>query len=475
MVTERVDLAIIGGGPAGQLAASTAAQEGLRVVLIEQERQVGGECVRRGTIPSKTLRETALALSNFRKRSGGVVEVSLGTDVQLESLMTRKGQVIDAHHAFLAESLAAEGVEVWHGRARFLEPRLLAVLSVGGQTRLVEARGVIIATGSRPRTPPDVPVDHEHVLDSDSVLSMAWLPRSLTVLGSGVIASEYASIFSTLGVQVTMVDRAERPLSFLDDELSAGFVRAFEAQGGRSIGGRRHTRVTWNGVDRVITTLDDGTTIESEKLLCALGRTANVERLDLARAGVSTSTRGLIPVDEALQTSTQGVYAVGDVIGPPSLASSSMEQGRRAVRHFLGQAPGPAPELIPAGVYTIPELSSVGLTEPRPARATAKSTSGEPRSTASRAGRSARPPKGSSSSSATPRAGGCSASTSSGRGPRSSSTWASSRCCRRYRSTSSSTASSTSQPSPRRTGWPRSRSFAHDGRTPAQSRRERSS
>lgn len=363
MVTERVDLAIIGGGPAGQLAASTAAQEGLRVVLIEQERQVGGECVRRGTIPSKTLRETALALSNFRKRSGGVVEVSLGTDVQLESLMTRKGQVIDAHHAFLAESLAAEGVEVWHGRARFLEPRLLAVLSVGGQTRLVEARGVIIATGSRPRTPPDVPVDHEHVLDSDSVLSMAWLPRSLTVLGSGVIASEYASIFSTLGVQVTMVDRAERPLSFLDDELSAGFVRAFEAQGGRSIGGRRHTRVTWNGVDRVITTLDDGTTIESEKLLCALGRTANVERLDLARAGVSTSTRGLIPVDEALQTSTQGVYAVGDVIGPPSLASSSMEQGRRAVRHFLGQAPGPAPELIPAGVYTIPELSSVGLTE----------------------------------------------------------------------------------------------------------------
>jgi NAD(P) transhydrogenase len=363
MVTERVDLAIIGGGPAGQLAASTAAQEGLRVVLIEQERHVGGECVRRGTIPSKTLRETALALSNFRKRSGGVVEVSLGTDVQLDSLMTRKGQVIDAHHAFLAESLAAEGVEVWHGRARFLAQRLLAVMSVGGQTRLVEARGVIIATGSRPRTPPDVPVDHEHVLDSDSVLSMAWLPRSLTVLGSGVIASEYASIFATLGVQVTMIDRADRPLGFLDDELSAGFVRAFETQGGRFLGGRRHTHVAWNGVDRVITTLDDGTTVESEKLLCALGRTANVERLDLARAGVATTTRGLIPVDGALQTGTPGVYAVGDVIGPPSLASSSMEQGRRAVRHFLGQAPGPVPELIPSGVYTIPELSSVGLTE----------------------------------------------------------------------------------------------------------------
>ena len=186
MVTEHVDVAIIGGGPAGQLAATTAAAAGQRTVLIEQEREVGGECVRRGTIPSKTLRETALAVSAFRAKSGGVIEVSLGTDVQLESLMRRKTEVIDAHHAFIADELRICGVEVWHGRARFTSPHELEVVSVAGDKRVLHAKVVLIATGSRPRTPPDVPIDHEHLLDSDSILSMAWLPKSLTVLGSGV-------------------------------------------------------------------------------------------------------------------------------------------------------------------------------------------------------------------------------------------------------------------------------------------------
>ncbi|MDP1915050.1 MAG: Si-specific NAD(P)(+) transhydrogenase [Myxococcales bacterium] len=363
MVTEHVDVAIIGGGPAGQLAATTATAAGQRTVLIEQEPHVGGECVRRGTIPSKTLRETALAVSAFRAKSGGVVEVSLGTDVQLESLMRRKTEVIDAHHAFIADELRICGVEVWHGRARFLSPHELEVVSVAGGKRVLHAKVVLIATGSRPRTPPDVPIDHEHLLDSDSILSMAWLPRSLTVLGSGVIASEYASIFAALGVTVTMIDRAARPVAFLDEELTSAFSAAFSATGSRFVGGRKTLEVSWNGVDAVETRLDDGEVVRSEKLLCALGRVANVEALRLEAAGLSTNARGLIAVDANLRTPVEHIYAVGDVIGPPSLASTSMEQGRRAIRHWLGLPIGPGPELIPAGVYTIPEMSSVGLTE----------------------------------------------------------------------------------------------------------------
>lgn len=363
MVTEQVDAVIIGGGPAGQLAATTASEAGLRTVLVEQERHAGGECVRRGTIPSKTLRETALALSVFKSRTGGVVDVTLGTHVQLESLMTRKAQVIDAHHDFIKAELETSHVEVWHGRARFVGPKELEVTAPRGGQRRLKAKLVVIATGSRPRTPPDVPVDHEHVLDSDSMLSITWLPRSLTVLGSGVIASEYASVFAALGVSVTMIDRAPRPLGFLDDELTSAFVTAFTAAGAEFIGGRKPTSVQWNGVDAVETTLDDGRIIRSEKLLCALGRVANVEGLELSAAGLSTNARGLIEVDSNLQTKVEGLFAVGDVIGPPSLASTSMEQGRRAVRHWLGQPVGPNPELLPAGVYTIPEMSCVGLTE----------------------------------------------------------------------------------------------------------------
>lgn len=363
MVTEAVDVAIIGGGPAGQLAASTAAIAGQRTVLIEQHPNPGGECVRRGTIPSKTLRETALAVAAFKARTGGVVEVSLGTDVQLESLLRRKDQVIDAHHAFIAEELRACGVTVWHGRAHFEGPRALQVVGVDGVTRRLTAKVVVIATGSRPRAPPEIPIDHEHLLDSDSILSMAWLPRSLTVLGSGVIASEYASIFAALGVAVTMIDRAPRPVGFLDEELTQVFLEDFTAAGGRYRGGRKVEGVGWDGVDAVEARLDDGEVVRSEKLLCALGRVAQVSGLKLEAAGLSTNARGLLEVDANLRTKVEGVYAVGDVIGPPSLASASMEQGRRAIRHWLGVPVGPGPELIPAGVYTIPEMSSVGLTE----------------------------------------------------------------------------------------------------------------
>ncbi len=357
------DVIVIGGGPAGHKAAVQAASLGRRVVLVEQERAVGGECVRRGTIPSKTLKETATALLGFQRRSGGVVEVTLAPQTQLESLMVRKDQVIAAHEAFMADELAQAGVERVHGRAKFVGVRQVEVQAIAGTRTTLEAPLVVLATGSRPRTPPEIPVDHEHVLDSDSILSMTWLPKALTVLGAGVIASEYASIFAALGVQVTMIDRGPRPVAFLDDELTMRFVKAFEGRGGRFLGEVQTRSVRFDGVSKVVTTLSDGTVVESEKLLCALGRVANVGGLALEATGLAVNARGLVEVDANCLTKVPGLYAVGDLIGPPSLASSSMEQGRRAVRHACGEPVGPPPELIPAGVYTIPEMSGVGLTE----------------------------------------------------------------------------------------------------------------
>lgn len=359
----KLDVAVIGGGPAGHFAAVTAAEAGKRVVLIEREPAPGGECVLRGTIPSKTLREAALAITSFKRRTGGVVPLELSKELTLSSLLERKREVIEAHQARISASLAAAGVEVWHGQARFRSARTLEVISVTGNARALEAELIVIATGSRPRAPPDVPIDHEAVLDSDSILSMTWLPRTLVVLGAGVIACEYATIFSALGVSVTIVDRGPRPLGFLDDELTSRFVAAFEAGGGMFLGGRTTTAVQWDGANEVEITLDDGRVLRADKVLCAQGRVANVQGLRLEAAGLSTNERGLIPVNERLETKVRGIVAVGDVIGPPSLASTSMEQGRRAIRHWLGQQAGSGPGVIPSGVYTIPELSSVGLTE----------------------------------------------------------------------------------------------------------------
>ncbi len=358
------DVVVLGAGPAGQKAAICAQKSGARALLVDEEQLPGGACVRHGTIPSKTLRETALALTAFRRLSGGVVQVALDSEVSLQSLMSRLDEVIHAHESFIDEQLRRNQVERWHGRARFVSPHQIEVRGVDGIQRRAEGRFVVIATGSRPRNPPEVQVDHEHVLDSDSILSMTYLPKSLAVLGGGVIACEYASIFASLGVEVTVVDRGPRPLGFLDPELTDCFTRALEATGGRFLGGFRPTSVVFDGLSSVTTTLENGATIETEKVLCALGRVANIEALELATAGLLANARGLIEVDDRCRTRVPHIYAAGDVIGPPSLASTSMEQGRRAVCDALGLHATDSATLIPAGVYTIPEISSVGLDEP---------------------------------------------------------------------------------------------------------------
>lgn len=357
------DLVVIGAGPAGQKAAVQGAKAGRRVLVIDREPSMGGACVHQGTIPSKTLRETAAALVGFRRRSGGVFDVGESEDLRVASLLSRLSQVVRAHEKYIAGQLERNGIDIWHGRAAFSSATTMEITSVRGERREVKGSLFVIATGSRPRTPPDIAVDHENILDSDSILSMTYLPRSLVVLGAGVIASEYASVFAALGVEVVMVDKGDRPVSFLDPEITARFVEAFGKAGGRFIGGTQSHGVRWNGIDAVVMSLKNGEVIRADKALVALGRVANVEGLELEAAGLSLTDRGLIAVDEHCRTAVPHIYAAGDVIGPPSLASTSAEQGRRAVCHALGIAVGMPPELTPVGVYTIPEMAAVGLTE----------------------------------------------------------------------------------------------------------------
>lgn len=356
------DIAVIGSGPAGQKAAVQAAKAGKRVALIEQDKLLGGACVHRGTIPSKTLRENALRVRNMRQNAA-LANFHLAEDTELTTLIDRLSTVLKAHDGYMMQQIDRNNIDRIHGRASFVSHNQLLIDRVRSDSLTIEATNIILATGSHPRTPDNIPVDHEHIFDSDSILSMLYLPKTLTVLGGGVIASEYASIFQALGVTVTMVDKYPRPLGFLDSDLTDTFTAAFERMGGTWKGNAEVKKVYWDGLSQVITECEDGTVVRSEKMLCAAGRQANVKGLKLENAGLDLDTRGLISVDQDLRTRVSNIFAAGDIIGPPSLASASMEQGRRATCNALGLALGEMSQMIPSGIYGVPELSAIGLNE----------------------------------------------------------------------------------------------------------------
>ncbi len=361
-IDEEFDLIVIGSGPGGQKAAIQGANAGLKVALIERERKVGGTCVHHGTIPSKTLREAALTITTLR-RNADVFDFKLKDDMEVSTLMRRLDSVLGSYTDFIAEYVASQGISYFHGRAGIEDAHTVSLKTLKGSVSYLKTKYLVIATGSRPRTPPDIDVDHENILDSDSILSMIYLPRSLTVVGGGVIASEYASIFSLLGVKVTMFDRTSRPLMFMEPECTEKFLNHFTTNGGEYIGETKYENIQWDGVSQVVTKLDNGTEISSDKMLVAQGRIANTDGLGLETLGIELGRNGTIPVDDNYQTPVENVYAIGDVIGPPSLASVSMEQGRRAICHALGTDPGSKFELVPIGIYSVPELSSVGMSE----------------------------------------------------------------------------------------------------------------
>lgn len=356
------DVVVVGSGPAGQKAAVQAAKAGKAVALLERDRLLGGACVHRGTIPSKTLRENALRVRSMRYNAA-LSNFQLAEDTELATLIDRLDMVLKAHDSYMQQQMNRNNIDLIHGRACFLDSHHLKIDRVRGEPLHISVDSVVIATGSFPRTPDNIPVDHEHILDSDSILSMLYLPSSLTVLGGGVIASEYASIFQALGVKVTMIDKYPRPLGFLDEDLTETFTRAFEKMGGIWKGNSVVKNVYWDGLTQVVTECDDGSIIKSEKMLCAAGRVANIKDLNIEKAGLNLNERGLISVDADLKTQVPHIYAAGDVIGPPSLASASMEQGRRASCNALGIEIGQMSQMIPSGIYGIPELSAVGLSE----------------------------------------------------------------------------------------------------------------
>jgi NAD(P) transhydrogenase len=350
------------------------------VLLVESGHKVGGACVHQGTIPSKTMREVAAHLLGLRERVAGGFQLDLPADMRINALLRRLSEVVGAHERFMADQVERNGITIAHGRARFESADALQVQTVRDGVHRVTGDVFVIATGSRPRAPADFAVDHEHVLDSDSILSLTWLPRSLCVLGGGVIASEYASIFAALGVEVTIVDRAPRPLMFLDEALSQRFIERFERfRGCQYLGSRTIRSVAFDGQDQVEVVLEDGECVRADKVLCALGRVANLDRLDVRAAGLETDSRGLLPVDGFLRTAVPHIYAVGDVIGAPALASAAMEQGRRAVRHALGLPLCDSASTLPIGIYTVPEISTVGMSKAEVVAAHGSAICGEAR------------------------------------------------------------------------------------------------
>ncbi len=361
----RYDLAVIGSGPAGQKGAIAAAKLGRRVAVIDGRATIGGVCLKKGTIPSKTLREAVLYLTGFRQRAFYGEDYRLQGRIRREDLALRVRQVLERQLAVVRDQLGRNGVELLEGTARFRDAHTLEVDTGAGVLR-VEADFVLVACGTRAARRDDIPFDGTRVLDADQLYDPAEdceMARSWIVVGAGVIGMEYASIMSALGMEVTVVDAREDLLEFLDREVVDALVHHLRDHSVTFRLGEKVASVRVEPGGAVAARLECGTTVRAERLLYAAGRQPNSDTLGLEAIGLGVDDRGRLEVDEHYRTRVPHVYAAGDVIGFPALASTSMEQGRLAALHMFG-APGVhRPEILPYGVYTIPEISTVGRTE----------------------------------------------------------------------------------------------------------------
>jgi NAD(P) transhydrogenase len=356
------DLVVIGAGPAGEKAAAQAAYFGKRVAVVECAPEPGGAGVHTGTLPSKTLRESALYLSGHRARELYGVAVELEAGATLPRLMARKASIAESESRRIRDNMERHGVTYIEGKGRLDGPNAVVVDTRSGERRM-ETRFVLIATGSRPHRPRGIAFEDDKIHDSDEVLHIEKIPRSLAVLGGGVIGCEYACMFAALGIEVVLVDARDQILPFLDGEIVERLVLAMKKLGVRLVQGQR-----WGDViareSEVTVVLADGTRLSTEHLLFAAGRSGNTDGLGLEAVGVVLDSRGYVEVDREYRTSVPGVLAAGDIIGFPALASVSMEQGRVAVcRAFGFEYKRSVAELMPYGIYTIPEIGAVGETE----------------------------------------------------------------------------------------------------------------
>ena len=360
--TQEFDLIVIGSGPAGEKGAAQAAYFGKRVALVEKHALLGGALINTGTIPSKTLRETALYFSGLDQRGLYGIDYTLRENLTVPEFMHREVEVTQSLRDLVSENLSRHAIAVYHGEARFKDPHTVVVMHES-RVETLQAPVILIATGSRPTWPKDTPRD-PRLYDSDSILHMDQIPKSLAVIGAGVIGCEYATMFRALGVKVTLVASSERLLPFLDSEigehlrLQMGFL---------GVDLRRGTRLLETVLDAspsaVLLRLSDGD-LWVDRVLFATGRNGATGKLALEAAGLTANDRGLISVNEDYQTAAGHIYAAGDVIGFPALASTSMEQARVAMCHAfdLGYKDRVSP-LLPMAIYTIPEVASVGETE----------------------------------------------------------------------------------------------------------------
>lgn len=357
------DLVVIGSGPAGEKGAAQAAYFGKKVAMIEAEPVVGGAAANTGTLPSKTLRETALMLSGFRARGLYGVDLSIRREVKVRDFLHREKMVKETERGRIIKNLERHRVNLFQGFGSFVDPHTIRVTPKSGDEETLTADKILIATGSSPRTPEMFPFAHARVWDSNEILQLEFMPKTMAVVGGGVIGSEYACTFAALGVQVFLIDGRDKLLTFLDGEISNA-IKNRMVQLGIEMVMPEQVKACSADDKACRVTLESGRTLDVDAVLVAAGRVSNTGKLNLQAAGVDVGERGLLKVNEYFQTNVEHIYAAGDVIGFPALASTSMEQARLAMVHAfqLGYKTEVSP-ILPFGIYTIPEVSMAGETE----------------------------------------------------------------------------------------------------------------
>ena len=358
------DLIVLGGGPAGTSAAAGAGFLGKRAALVEKARGLGGAGINTGTLPSKTLRETALVLSGWRSRRLFGVDLSLQREATVSDFMRHSRNVTAAERTRTETRLDLRKVVRFTGHASFTDPHTIRVVGADGAETLLRSEKILIATGSSPLRPLEFPFDDDRVHDSDEILQLAAMPKKLVVIGGGVIGSEYAGTFAALGVETHLVDGRDTLMPFLDAEISRALADAMAANGVQFHWKERVTACDASQPGDVVLILSSGATLACDGVLVCAGRQSNTANLNLAAAGITPGKRGLVPVNSHYQSEVPHIYAAGDVVGPPALAATGIEQARVAVGHAFNSAfKRDLATLLPTGIYTIPEASMVGETE----------------------------------------------------------------------------------------------------------------
>lgn len=358
------DLVVVGSGPAGRRAAIQAAKLGKKVLVIEQGKRVGGVSVHTGTIPSKTLRETALNLTGWRERGFYGRAYRVKEEISAEDLRRRLLITLDHEVEVLEHQFARNRVQHMRGKASFVDSQTMQIVKEDGETIQVSATSILLAVGTKPFRPDYIPFDGKTVLDSDELLEIEDLPRSMAVIGAGVIGIEYATIFSALDTQVTLIDPKATMLDFIDKEIVEDFTYQLRDRNMKLHLGQKAEKVERLPDGKCSIKLDSGRIIICEMVLFAAGRMGATDSLNLEAAGLQADSRGRLSVNpETFQTSVPNIYAAGDVVGFPSLASTSMEQGRIAARVAVGAIAKEPPKFFPYGIYAVPEISTCGLTE----------------------------------------------------------------------------------------------------------------